>query len=237
MTARGTARGIGSRTRVLIVEDEDAIARLLQDNLVYEGFEVERVATVTTARAALKQAPADVVLLDLMLPDGDGFEMCREITTMRQRPLLIILSARNTQDDKVRGLDLGADDYIAKPFGFNELMARIRAVMRRRSAGPDVLKIGVAAVDFRARRATCDGKDLGLSHRELEVLHYLAERAGQVVTRDDLLRAVWGYTDTPLTRSVDIAIARLRRKIEPDPHRPQYIRTLHGDGYCLMPRD
>ncbi len=224
-----------ARNRLLIVEDDEAIGRLLQDNLVYEGFDVQRAVTAKEAQAELKTAAPDIVLLDLMLPEGDGFDICRQITQMRPRPLLIILSARSSKDDKVRGLDLGADDYVTKPFAFEELMARIRAVMRRRDAGPEVLRIGLAAIDFRARRATCDGRDLGLSHRELEVLHYLAERAGHLVTRDDLLHAVWGYADPPLTRSVDITNARLRRKIEPEPHRPRYIRTLHGDGYTLTP--
>jgi len=200
---------------VLIVEDDAALVRLLRDNLVCEGFVVDQAGTVEVARRKLATFKPDVVLLDLTLPDEDGLQICRSLKTGREGPLIIVLSARNSQVDKIRGLDLGADDYVTKPFAFGELLARMRAVMRR--------------------RAVRDGRDLNLSLREIEVLRYLAERAGAVVTRDDLLQAVWGYRDPPLTRSVDILITRLRRKIEVDSHRPRYIRTMHGDGYSLTP--
>jgi DNA-binding response OmpR family regulator len=225
------------RKQVLVIEDDEVMARLLHDNLVYDGFVVQRAASADDARLKLQSFNPELVLLDLMLPDGDGFEICRTLVARRERPLIIILSARSSKDDKVRGLDLGADDYVTKPFTFEELLARMRAVMRRRASTLSVLHLGKVVVDFRTRRATRGGRDLGLSMRELEVLEYLAERPHKLVTRDDLLRAVWRYPDAPLTRSVDISIARLRRKIEADPHRPRYIRTLHGDGYMLTPEN
>jgi DNA-binding response OmpR family regulator len=221
--------------RVLVVEDDPAMARLLIDNLVYDGFIVEHASSAEKAAKTLERFKPELVLLDIMLPEADGFSFCRTVAARRERPLIIILSARSSKDDKVRGLDLGADDYVTKPFAFVELLARMRAVMRRRDLPVDALPLGDVVVDFRARRATRRGEDINLSQREIEVLQYLAERPGRLVTRDDLLHEVWGYRDAPLTRSVDISIARLRRKIEPDPHRPRFIRTMHGDGYCLTP--
>ena len=221
--------------RVLVVEDDPAMARLLIDNLVYDGFVVEHAGSAEKATKTLERFKPELVLLDIMLPEGDGFSFCRTVATRRDRPLVIIISARSSKDDKVKGLDLGADDYVTKPFAFVELLARMRAVMRRRDLSVDNLQLGDVFVNFRARHATRGGKDINLSQREIEVLQYLAERPGRLVTRDDLLHEVWGYRDAPLTRSVDISIARLRRKIEPDPHRPRFIRTMHGDGYCLTP--
>lgn len=219
--------------RLLIVEDDDSMARLLQDNLASEGFSVERSATIRDARERLKRSSPDVVLLDLTFPEGDGLDVCRALASQRDRPPIIIISARSSKDDRVVGLNLGADDYLTKPFAFDELLARVRAVMRRRDSPLKTIRLGNVSLDFRARRAFKAGRDLGLSHREFEVLHYLAERIGRTVTREDLLLEVWGYRHAPLTRSVDILIARLRRKIELDAHRPRYIRTLHGDGYSL----
>ena len=221
--------------RLLIVEDDDAIARLLEDNLRYDGFIAERAGTVNEALRALDRFAPELVLLDLMLPGGDGFDLCRTITSRRQRPAIIILSVRSGKDDKVRGLDLGADDYVTKPFALEELLARIRAVLRREDSSLGPLRLGDVEVDFHLRRASREGFDLGLSHREFEVLQYFAERPGKLVTRDTLLQEVWGYKHIPLTRSVDISIARLRHKIEPDPHRPRFIRTAHGDGYTFTP--
>jgi two-component system alkaline phosphatase synthesis response regulator PhoP len=221
------------RKRVLIVEDDDVLARLLTDNLVYDGFVVERAESAEQVRSKLDAFDPELVLLDLTLPDADGFTICRTLATRTEPPLIIILTARDGKADKVRGLDLGADDYVTKPFTFEELLARMRAVMRRRTSSLSVLTLGNVEVDFRARRATREGRDIGLNARELELLEYLAERAGKLVTRDDLLHGVWRYPDAPLTRSVDISIARLRRKIESDPHRPRYIRTVRGDGYML----
>jgi two-component system response regulator VicR len=219
--------------RVVIVEDDQALARLLRDNLLFEGFAVEHTETGREARRRIEHFDPELVLLDFSLPDADGFEICRWLVSLPRRPLVIILSARSSQGDKVRGLELGADDYVTKPFAFEELLARMRAVMRRRTSTLRTVRLGEVIVDFAARRATRGGRDLGLSQREIEVLHYFAERSGAPVTRDALLHGVWQFKEVPMTRSVDICIARLRRKIEADPHRPRYLRTAHGDGYIL----
>jgi DNA-binding response OmpR family regulator len=221
--------------RVLVVEDDPTQARLLRDNLEYDGFQVECVGNGSEMMAAFQAFGPDLVLLDLTLPGSDGFDLCGALCQRRARPPIIIVSARSQQEDKVRGLDLGADDYVTKPFALKELLARVHAVLRRRGGTAERLALGRIVVDFRSHRAERNGVELALSHRELQILQYLAERPGLPVTRDELLRAVWGHQGMTLTRSVDLAIARLRRKIEPDPRHPRYIRTLHGDGYSLTP--
>jgi DNA-binding response OmpR family regulator len=219
--------------RLLVVEDDAAIARLLQDNLVYEGFHVE---CAVDGRQALDKASTftpDLVLLDLMLPQESGFEVCEAMCSRPHRPGIIVLTARRDERDKVRALNLGADDYVTKPFALDELLARVHAVLRRSHPELASIVIGPIIVDFRNSRAFKNGVDCGLRPREIEILRHLAERQGKVVTREELLRLVWGYEHVPLTRTVDIAIARLRRKIEPDPHHPQFLRTAHRDGYSL----
>ena len=147
---------------------------------------------------------------------------------------IIILSARGQKVDKIRGLKLGADDYITKPIDMDELLARIRAVLRRANPTVNLIVVGRLMIDFRKQRATCGAAHVRLTHREFELLRYLAERRDRVVHRDELLREVWGYLDgTVMTRAVDQMIARLRKKIEPDPHHPEFLRTAHRDGYCL----
>ena len=219
--------------RLLVVEDDVAIARLLQDNLIYEGFQVE---CALDGRQALEKATSfgpDLVLLDLMLPHRSGFDVCETMCSKPHRPAIIVLTARRDDGDKVRALNLGADDYVTKPFALDELLARINAVLRRSHPEIASVVIGAIVVDFRTSRAFKNGVDCGLRPREIEILRHLAERQGKIVTREELLRQVWGYEQVPLTRTVDIAIARLRRKIEPDPHHPQYLRTAHRDGYSL----
>jgi two-component system, OmpR family, alkaline phosphatase synthesis response regulator PhoP len=152
-----------------------------------------------------------------------------------ERVPIIIITARTQKDDRVLGLELGADDYVTKPFALDELLARIHAVLRRAQPELADLVLGDIRIDFRRMTATRNGQALGLTDREVAVMRRLAERVGHVVTRDELLRIVWGYLDTPVTRTVDNMIARLRRKIEPDPRQPRYIRTAHGDGYRLTP--
>jgi two-component system alkaline phosphatase synthesis response regulator PhoP len=174
------------------------------------------------------------VLLDLMLPSGvDGLQICRTLTESRERTPVIILTAKDQQADKVRGLMAGADDYVTKPFAFDELLARIHAVLRRTTARLAELRIGDTIIDFRRLRATKAGQALILTDKEFEILRYLAEREGKIVSRDELLHLVWGYESTTVTRTVDNFIFRLRQKIEPDPRRPQFIHTVYGDGYRL----
>lgn len=219
--------------RLLIVEDDAALARLLRDNLVYEGFAVECVAGGLEAIERVRSARPDLVLLDIMIPGLNGFEVCRAIGAEPERVPIIIVTARTQSQDKVRGLELGADDYVTKPFALDELLARIHAVLRRSRRAIQTLTFGDVAIDFGRMRASKGGVALQLTPREFGILQHLAEHAGKAVTREELLRVVWGYQDMPLTRTVDNFVARLRRKLEPDPHHPRYIRTMHGDGYCL----
>ncbi len=220
--------------RILLIEDDNAIACVLRDNLVFEGFAVEWSADGRNAAALAKAFAPDLILLDLMLPKGvDGFELCRTLALGPNRAPVIIITARGQKEDRVRGLTLGADDYVVKPFALEELLARIHAVFRRSKPPVERLTIGRTVIDFKQLRAFAGNKELVLTDREFEILRHLGERAGSVVTRDELLHLVWGYADAPLTRTVDNFISRLRQKIEPDPHHPQYIRTAYGDGYRL----
>jgi two-component system response regulator VicR len=221
------------KKRIFVVEDDRNLARVLLDNLTFEGYHVCCLPDGDAAIAALRSTPPDLILLDVMLPGRDGFAWCAQLRQGGRTPI-IMLTARTQKADKLKGLDLGADDYITKPFDLDELMARIRAVLRRRGrTSVEQLKLGRVTVDFRTLRADQESHDLHLTHREFELLLYLAERRDRVVHRDELLREVWGYLAEPTTRSVDLAVARLRKKIEDDPHRPRYIVTVHGDGYCL----
>jgi DNA-binding response OmpR family regulator len=219
--------------RVLIVEDDDVLARVIADNLRFAGYDVNSTGDGNEALSRLRTFQPDLVLLDLMLPNRNGFELCGVLRQGGRTPV-VILSARAQKADKLRGLALGADDYLTKPFDLDELLARIQAVLRRSRRAVDRLTVGPLTVDFGTLRATLSNREVHLTHREFDVLRYLAERQDRVVYRDELLREIWGYLDVPLaTRSVDHAVARLRKKIEPDPHRPRFIRTVHGDGYVL----
>ena len=219
--------------RILIVEDDNMLAKVIGDNLRFAGYEVSAAADGHDAVARLRTFQPDLVLLDLMLPDRSGFDLCGVLRQGGRTPV-VILSARAQKADKLRGLKLGADDYLTKPFDLDELLARIQAVLRRSRRGVDRLVLGDVTIDFNALRAVTGKREVHLTHREFGVLRYLAERHERVVYRDELLREIWGYLDVPpTTRSVDHAIARLRKKIEPDPHRPRFIRTVHGDGYVL----
>jgi DNA-binding response OmpR family regulator len=224
--------------RVLIVEDDKAIAALLRDNLEFDGFSVEWSETGADAREKAKRFLPDLILLDLMLPNNlDGFELCREFANAREPVPVIILTARGQKEDRVRGLTLGADDYIVKPFALEELLARVNAVLRRTKRRVEEVKMGDAVIDFTRLRASKGKKEIVLTDREFEILRYLTERAGTIVSRDELLHLVWGYNQTPLTRTVDNFVFRLRQKIEDDPHHPKYIRTAYGDGYRLTLTD
>ena len=220
------------KKRILIVEDDAALARVLADNLTFAGFEVETVDDGDEVVRRMRTFAPDLVLLDIMLPGVDGFELCGLVRQGGRTPV-IMLTARDQKRDKLRGLELGADDYVTKPFDFEELQARIRAVLRRARQMVVRITLGETLIDFRTFKATRGRRELRLSRREFDLLSYLAEREGAVVPRSELLREVWGFPDEPSTRAVDYAIRRLRRKIERDPHNPQHIHTVHGDGYCL----
>lgn len=223
-----------AKKRVLVVEDDASLTRVLRDNLLFEGFEVECASNADAAIARAREFSPDLTILDVMLPGGSGFEIADRLC-LRGRTPFLFLTARTQKVDKLRGLNLGADDYITKPFDLDELVARIRMVLRRTRPDVDTLMLGSIRIDFRTHSARRGRTEVRLTHREFELLQYLAERRGQVVLRDELLRAVWGYAQAPLTRSVDNAIARLRKKLEADPHHPRFIHTVHGDGYCLTP--
>jgi DNA-binding response OmpR family regulator len=222
------------RKRILVVEDDAALAKGLQDNLLSEGFDALCVSDGSRAQASAAAFNPDLIVLDLMLPGVSGFELCRAIRDAGETPILV-LTARSQKADKVRCLDHGADDYLTKPFDLEELLARIRAILRRTRPNLETLTIGAVTIDFKSRLALRGGADLHLTHKEFEILHYLAEREGHVVHREELLKELWGYAQTPFTRSVDTAMARLRKKIESDAHHPRFIHTVHGDGYCLTP--
>ena len=222
------------KKRILVVEDDAALARVLRDNLTFDGFDVQCVTEGSAALQVVREFTPDLVVLDVTLPGMSGFELCG-LLRQRGRTPIIILTARGQKADKLRGLNLGADDYITKPFDLEEVLARVRAVLRRARPAVEQLMLGGVTIDFRAQNASDGGRTIHLTHREFELLAYLAERQERVVRRAELLREVWGYPDTPSTRSVDHAIARLRKKIEPDAHHPRFIHTVHGDGYCLTP--
>lgn len=219
--------------RVLVVEDDSTLRLVIRDNLESEGYQVDVSPDGATAVKLNQAATPDLIVLDLMLPDWHGLDLL-PILRLRGQVPIIILTARAQQAEKLRGLHLGADDYMTKPFDPEELLARIRAVLRRARPSVSRIRLGEVTIDFLNKQASDRKRPILLTHREFELLSYLAERRDIVVQRDELLRAVWGYLDKDImTRTVDFAIARLRKKIEVDHHHPKFIRTAHGDGYCL----
>ena len=224
--------------RVLTVEDEPEMQVILRDNLEYEGFEV---LSATTGEEGLQLAMAeqpDLILLDLLLPRMSGYEVCRRLRTEHFTMPIIMLTARNAELDRVAGLEMGADDYLGKPFGVGELIARVRVQLRRprqTGRGAAELRFGDVVVDLRQRRARNGREPLELSSREFELLEYLIDHADKVVTREELLSAVWGHGVAPLTRTVDNFVAKLRKKVERDPRDPRHILTVHGSGYRFVP--
>jgi DNA-binding response OmpR family regulator len=222
------------KKRVLIVEDDLNLSAIVRENLLFVGFEVDSVSDGALAVAQASAFRPDLIVLDIMLPGANGFELCVALRRQGRIPILMV-SARGQQADKVRGLNLGADDYITKPFGLDEFLARVNAILRRSLPSTDDLVLGVVRIDFVSRTATRGTRELHLTHREFCLLKYLAERPGKVVSRDELLRNVWEYPDPGITRAVDHAINRVRGKIEPDPQQSQFIHTAVGVGYLLTP--
>ena len=197
------------KKRVLLVEDDPVLTRVLRDNLTYEGFDVTSVADGLQAQSLERELSPDLVLLDVNLPGCSGFELCELWRRQSQVPI-ILLTAMGQKGDKVRGLQLGADDYVTKPFDLEELLARIHAVLRRTRGSAHRLTLGDVVIDVNARTAMRGTEELDLTHRDFEILGYLAARPHTIVSRHELLRAVWGYPDAAATRAVDHAIARLR---------------------------
>lgn len=225
--------------RILIIEDDLAILRGLKDNLEYESYEVLSVTDGEQGYCLIQEKKPDLVILDLMLPKMSGYELCRKVREEGMTIPILMLTARGEEVDRVLGLDLGADDYVTKPFSVPELLARIRAIMRRiqqTKTGdlPDDLKFGNVSIDFKCFEAKKGDKILDLSRKEFGILRLLAARAGEVVTRDELLDEVWGYDHYPTTRTVDNHIALIRTKLEDDPSQPRHLITVHGVGYKLV---
>jgi DNA-binding response OmpR family regulator len=220
--------------RILVVEDDPAILRGLADNLGFEQYEVVTAPDGETGYRLLLDRRPDLVVLDLMLPNMSGYELCRKVRSEGVTTPIVMLTARGEESDRILGLDLGADDYITKPFSVRELLARVRAVLRRTQAGsaaPDSLQFEDVTVDFRAFDARKAGAPIEMTRKEFGLLRVLATRAGEVVTREQLLDEVWGYDATPTTRTVDNHVASLRAKIEMDPAQPRHLVTVFGVGY------
>ncbi len=228
--------------QILIIEDDAAILRGLKDNLEYEHYDVLTAADGEQGYGLIHENKPDLIILDRMLPRMSGDDLCRKIRSEGILTPILMLTARGEEADRVRGLDLGADDYMTKPFSLPELLARVRAAFRRvqhLKAGhlPDELRVGDFVADFKRFEARKAGKTLDMSRKEFGVLRLLAARAGEVVTRDELLDEVWGYDQFPTTRTVDNHIALLRSKIEDDPAEPRYLLTVRGVGYRLVSGD
>jgi two-component system, OmpR family, response regulator RegX3 len=220
------------RTRILLVEDEATISEPLAESLGRDGFEAEVAATLADAREAIRREPPDLVLLDVMLPDGDGRDLAREIRQGSDVPI-VMLTARGEEIDRVLGLELGADDYVVKPFSSRELTARIRAVMRRGRAPEQQspLQIGALRLDPASRTVTKDGDPIVLAAREFDLLHLLMANAGEVLRRERIMDEVWDPHWFGPTKTLDVHISWLRKKIEDDASHPTYITTIRGVGF------
>lgn len=227
----------GAGARILVVEDEPEMQFLLVENLEYDGFDVTVAPSGEDALASIAERPYALVILDVMLPGMSGFAVCREIRARGLPMPLIMLTARSAESDRIVGLDLGADDYVSKPFSVRELMARVRAQLRRgavRADTAEAFELGDIRVDLRRQLVTRRGRPVELSAREFELLRYFLGHRGEVVSREQLLRDVWGYNQVVVTRTVDTFVAKLRVHIEPVPHEPRFIVTVHGSGYRLV---
>ncbi len=231
-----------SAEKLIVVEDEEHLAEVISENLELEGYSVEVVTDGLAALARLRREPAPaLVLLDVMLPGMDGFTICDTLRREGRDIPILFLTARSGLDDRVRGLELGGDDFLGKPFDLRELMLRVRAILKRStwyaspSAAGEVLTLGAARVDFKRYVVLLDGREVQLSQKETMILRCLAEKPGEVIARAEILDRVWGYDAFPTERTIDNFIVRLRRLLEPDPQAPRYIHTVRGTGYRLTP--
>ncbi len=225
-------------SRILIIEDEQPLQRALTDNFTFEAYEVNAASDGETGCRLAREWKPDLVILDLMLPRMSGYDVCRKLRADGVATPILMLTARGEESDRIVGLDLGADDYVTKPFSIRELNARVRALLRRPTAirGPiEELRFGDVVIDFRKYEASKDGRPLELTRKEFHLLRLLASRAGEAVTRDDLLNEVWGEEVFVTARTVDTHIANLRAKLETDPRHPRRLLTVHGVGYRWIP--
>jgi len=228
----------GPRRRILVIEDEPDLVRGLRDALEFEGFEVVASGLGREGVRLLRERGADLVLLDLMLPDANGFSVCEEIRATHALVPVIMLTARSQETDKIRGLDVGADDYVTKPFSIGELVARINAIFRRLhrvAPANEEIRIGTAVIDPLKHELARRGKTYPLSFYEVELLRLLWERSGQPVPREEILEKIWGVSGNATTRSVDNFVVKLRKKIEENAAKPRHIVTIYGTGYKLVP--
>ena len=219
---------------ILAIEDDPAILRGLADNLRFESYQVLTAADGESGLALIRQKKPDLIILDLMLPKLSGYEICRKVRAEGNQTPILMLTARGEEADRVLGLDLGADDYVAKPFSIRELLARVRAILRRTDPARttlDELRFDDTVVNFLSYEAFKGGERLEMTRKEFQILRLLASREGEVVTRDELLNQIWGYDNYPTTRTVDNHVAGLRAKLESDPADPRHLRTVHGVGY------
>ncbi len=227
-------------SKILIVEDEPDMRTGLKDNLEFEGYEVNFAEDGENGLKNILEGDYNLVLLDVMLPKMSGFDVCKAVRKKGNNVPIILLTAKGEEIDKVLGLELGADDYITKPFGLRELLARIKAVLRRGEESSEAqaknafINIGRISVNFISYNAFEDGLAVQMSHKEFEILNYLWSNRNSTVSRDDLLNNVWGYDESPTTRTVDNFILKLRQKIEKDPDHPRIILTVHGIGYKMV---
>ena len=224
-----------SSTRLLLVEDEPGLQLALSDRLAAEGYQVETAADGNTALARATGEPFDIIMLDVMLPGRDGFDVAKTLRQQGVKTPILMLTARGQVVDRVVGLKLGADDYLTKPFEMIELLARLEALLRRAPASPGVslerYQFGDVSVDVRKAEVTKNGEVIELSAKEFHLLRYFIEHRGATLSREELLHQVWGYQNTPSTRTVDVHVAWLRQKLEPNTRLPQFILTVHGLGY------
>jgi DNA-binding response OmpR family regulator len=225
------------RAKILVVEDEPAMVAGLRDNFEFEGYEVITAQDgIEGLQRALEESP-DLVVLDVMMPRMSGLEVCKQLRAKRASLPIIMLTARGQEIDKVVGLELGADDYVTKPFSIRELLARVKSVLRRTAVLPkdkEQHSFADIEVDLRRCRVVRSGKALDISSKEFDLLKYFICHPGETLSRDRLLEDVWGYENYPTTRTVDTHLVRLRQKLEPDPEQPQYFLTVHGTGYRFV---
>lgn len=223
---------------LLVVEDDTAMARGLAHNLEFDGYNVLLVRDAEDGLKMLEEQAIDLIILDVMLPNMSGFDLCRTLRSRGIRTPIIMLTARGEEKDRVLGLDMGADDYLTKPFSIRELLARIKAVLRRTDApGADVERFtfGEVELDFQRFEARVGDEQIHLSPKEFTLLKFFIQNEGRVVPRNELLDSVWGYDAFPSTRTIDNHVAGLRAKLEIDPAHPQHILTVHGVGYKFVP--
>ena len=225
------------KTRILIVEDEPAMVAGLRDNFEYEGYEVISAADGAEGLDRALAEDPDLVVLDVMMPRMSGLDVCKQLKTKRPSMPIIMLTARGQEIDKVVGLELGADDYVTKPFSIRELMARVKAVLRRVSPpapANETYRFSDVEVNIRSNEVRRGGRPVELSSKEFALLAYFVSHPAETLTRDRLLDAVWGYENYPNTRTVDTHIVHLRQKLEPNPEEPRFILTVHGSGYKFV---